>query len=183
MQMQDNNLGLAHQALDRIPCWLIKNLTNTYLSLGLTDIAKAVELDEERAREIVVSMVRRPGPITSQSLTYSSFRLFVHPCTAAAAVDVDAGSDIMQIEQDQITASISATGTVTFSDPPVRVSKAEVDRILREAQQQGLLLTQLDRALAGSREYLIKVGSRPFIALCLCYPRRADVLMRCLIAV
>jgi COP9 signalosome complex subunit 3 len=178
--MQDNNLGLVHQALDRIPCWLIKNLTNTYLSLGLTDIAKAVDLEEERAREIVVSMVRTPDSITSQSLTCSSSCLFVHPCTA---VDMDAGSDITQIEQDQIAASISATGTVTFSDPPVRVSKAEVDCILREAQQQGLLLTQLDRALAGSREYLTKVGSRPFNALCLYYPRRADVLMRCLIAV
>ncbi|EIN09351.1 hypothetical protein PUNSTDRAFT_67669 [Punctularia strigosozonata HHB-11173 SS5] len=126
--VDDNNLGLVNQALDRVPRWLIRGLTHTYLSLSLADIAKAVRLDVERARDTVVSM----------------------------------------IDEDVITATLSAEGTVTFADAPVRVSKAEIDRILLGAQQQGLLLTKLDRALAGSREYLTKVTC--LLTLCLSSP-------------
>jgi len=47
---------------------------------------------------------------------------------------------------------------VTFADdPPLRVSKAEVDRVLREAQEQDRMLRELDREMTRSREYLGKV--------------------------
>jgi COP9 signalosome complex subunit 3 len=61
-----------------------------------------------------------------------------------------------QIEKDEITATLSADGTVTFSDPPVSISRTEVDGLLREAQAQGAFLAALEREMAGSREFLTK---------------------------
>ena len=50
-------MGLLMQALDRAPRWAIKKLTGTYLTLGLAEIGKAVGVDEEDARSIILSMV------------------------------------------------------------------------------------------------------------------------------
>lgn len=51
-------MGLVNQALERSPRWVIKRLTATYLTLTLADLAKQVKIkDEEKVREIVVSMV------------------------------------------------------------------------------------------------------------------------------
>jgi hypothetical protein len=61
-----------------------------------------------------------------------------------------------QIEKDEITATLSADGTVTFSDPPVSISRTEVDGLLREAQAQGAFLAALEREMAGSKEFLTK---------------------------
>ena len=52
-------MGLINQATDRAPVWLIKKLTATYLTLGLSDIGREVGIDSpEEVREIILSMVR-----------------------------------------------------------------------------------------------------------------------------
>ncbi len=57
--MQEQNLGLVQQVIQRAPRWLIRRLTLTYLTLGLGDIAKEVGIEsEEEVRAVVVSMVR-----------------------------------------------------------------------------------------------------------------------------
>ncbi len=61
MLAQERNLGLINQAIDRAPVWLIKKLTATYLTLGLSDIGREVGIDNaEEVREIILSMVRLP---------------------------------------------------------------------------------------------------------------------------
>lgn len=44
-----------------------------------------------------------------------------------------------------------------FSDPPVKFDKADIDRVLAHAQEQCFLLTNLEREMARSKEYLAKV--------------------------
>lgn len=57
--LQDKNVGLLKQALERAPRWSIKKLTETYLTLSLSDIGREVGIaDEEAVRGLVVSMVR-----------------------------------------------------------------------------------------------------------------------------
>lgn len=61
-----------------------------------------------------------------------------------------------QIESNDITAQISASGTVTFSDPPAQFTKEQVDGVLRDAQNQTALLAYLELEMGRSKEYLGK---------------------------
>ncbi|KAI0037165.1 hypothetical protein K488DRAFT_75497 [Vararia minispora EC-137] len=64
---------------------------------------------------------------------------------------------LSMIDAGEINATISADGTVAFADdPPVRVSKAEMDAVLARAQKQEKALAALERETARSREYLSK---------------------------
>lgn len=63
----------------------------------------------------------------------------------------------MQIESNEISASISADGTVTFSDPVPQIDRSDVDKILKQAQEQTQTLLDIERALNVSRDYLNKV--------------------------
>jgi hypothetical protein len=57
--LQDRNLGLVTQAIDRAPRWTLKKLTATYVTLGLGDIARVVGIQsEDEVRALVLSMVR-----------------------------------------------------------------------------------------------------------------------------
>jgi len=115
----ERNTGLVQQAIDRAPRWSIKKLTATYLTLGLSEIGKAVGIDnEEDVRRVVLDMIA---------------------CS-------------------EITAQISVSGTVTFSDPPSQSqnTKADIDRVLKESEEQAWLLKRLELEMARSREYLSK---------------------------
>lgn len=54
-------------------------------------------------------------------------------------------------------ATLSATGTVTFADAPVIVSKDDVAAMLADAQAHARTLAAFDRELERSKEYLTKV--------------------------
>ncbi|KAF5324373.1 hypothetical protein D9619_011351 [Psilocybe cf. subviscida] len=114
---QERNLGLVEQAIMRAPRWVLKKLTATYVTLHLSDIGRAINIDSEDAvRGLLLSM----------------------------------------IEDGDITAQISADGTVSFSDPPAQFTKAQVDEVLRNAQTQTALLAHLEQEMAKSKEYLTK---------------------------
>ncbi|KAF7302354.1 PCI domain-containing protein [Mycena chlorophos] len=63
---------------------------------------------------------------------------------------------LSMIEAGDISAQISASGTVTFSDPPPQFTREEVDAVLRSAQTQSALLEGLDLDMARSREFISK---------------------------
>jgi len=63
---------------------------------------------------------------------------------------------VSMIEADEISATISADGTVTFSDPVSQFSKKDVDDMLRLAQEQSKLLLQLERDMNKNKDYLLK---------------------------
>lgn len=115
--ISETNLGLIQQALDRAPRWTIKKLTATYVTLSLSDIARAVKIhSEDEARQLVLNM----------------------------------------IESSDICAKISSDGSVTFSDPAPRVTKAEVDKILQDVQSQTDALIEMEMEMGISKEYLSK---------------------------
>lgn len=45
---------------------------------------------------------------------------------------------------------------MTFSDPPARFTKAQVDAVLGSVQEQSALLEYLDREVGRSKEFLSK---------------------------
>lgn len=63
---------------------------------------------------------------------------------------------VSMIEADEISATISADGTVTFSDPVSQFSKKDVDDMLRLAQEQSKLLLHLEREMNKNKDYLLK---------------------------
>jgi hypothetical protein len=84
----------------------------------------------------------------------------------------------LQIESSEISAQISADGTVTFSDPPPQFTKEQVDMMLQQAQEQSALLARLEMDLTRSREYILKVSFRtppPFFSF-LFWPSNAILL-------
>jgi len=64
---------------------------------------------------------------------------------------------IPKIETNDISAEISASGSVTFSDPPPQFTKQQVDRVLRDVQLQTGLLAELEQDVGRSKEFLSKV--------------------------
>ncbi|KAJ6606780.1 hypothetical protein B0H10DRAFT_2033551 [Mycena sp. CBHHK59/15] len=115
----DRNIGLVTQVIDRAPRWALKKLTATYVTLGLSDIARAVSIQsEDEVRALILSM----------------------------------------IETGDISAQISASGTVTFSDPPPQFTKEEVDAVLANAQDQSELLETLEMEMARSKEFISKAS-------------------------
>ncbi|KAJ8583470.1 hypothetical protein M405DRAFT_937200 [Rhizopogon salebrosus TDB-379] len=63
---------------------------------------------------------------------------------------------LSMIEFSEISAKISVDGTVSFSDPPVKFDKADVDRVLSQSQHQDGLLMRLEKEMERNKEYLTK---------------------------
>ncbi|KAI0000680.1 hypothetical protein BJV74DRAFT_766655 [Russula compacta] len=65
---------------------------------------------------------------------------------------------LSMIETGEIDASIDAYESVTFADDePGAVSRAEIDRALRVAQEQEQVVRKLEREIARNKDYLQKV--------------------------
>ncbi|KAH7882842.1 hypothetical protein F5I97DRAFT_1900062 [Phlebopus sp. FC_14] len=87
--------------------------------------------------------------------------LTLHLSDIGQAVGIESEDEVRavildMIESSEIRAKLSADGTVSFSDPPVKFEKADVDRVLARAQEQGALLSKLEKEMAKSKEYLVK---------------------------
>lgn len=125
--------------VDRAPRWAIRKLTDTYLTLSLPEIGRAAGIEDvAEVRRIVISMVRL-WPLLARKMPPYSY-------------------GFGQIETGEIEASVDADGSVTFADDePVAVSKAELDRALRVAQEQEQVLRKLEREIAKNKDYLQKV--------------------------
>ncbi|VDB92574.1 unnamed protein product [Peniophora sp. CBMAI 1063] len=64
---------------------------------------------------------------------------------------------LSMIEAREINATISADGTIAFEDdPPVSVTKTQMDAVLARAQAQEKMLRALEKEMAVSKEYLSK---------------------------
>ncbi|TFK28535.1 hypothetical protein FA15DRAFT_611999 [Coprinopsis marcescibilis] len=77
------------------------------------------------------------------------------------AVKIDSEDEVRavllsMIEEGDISATISADDSVTFSDPPPQFTRAQVDQILRDVQSQSGYLDALEKDMAKSKEYLSK---------------------------
>ncbi|KAG6905592.1 hypothetical protein DXG01_001811, partial [Tephrocybe rancida] len=131
----EKNTGLIALALSRAPRWTLKKLTLTYVTLSLSDIARAIKLpDEEAVRALLLDM----------------------------------------IESADISASLDASGTVTFSDlPPALpdalspgatpttivpggITPASINALLASTQDQADLLRALEREMGKRKDYLGK---------------------------
>ena len=134
--------------VDRAPRWAIRKLTDTYLTLSVPEIGRAAGIEDvAEVRRIVVSMVRMCRASDCGRAILGKSRVLIR---------------FGQIETGEIEASIDADGSVTFADDePAAVSKAEIDRALRVAQEQEQVLRKLEREIARNKDYLQKVRPGP----------------------
>jgi len=63
---------------------------------------------------------------------------------------------LSMIEREEMKATLDAAGTVTLHEDETRCTGAQVDKLLKEAQMQGLKLGEVDREIGRSKEFLTK---------------------------
>lgn len=63
----------------------------------------------------------------------------------------------LQIERREIRATLDTTGTVTFQEDEAAHTTEDVNKLLRDAQMQSLTLSEVDREIGRSKEFLTKV--------------------------
>jgi COP9 signalosome complex subunit 3 len=85
----------------------------------------------------------------------------LHLSDIGRAIKIDSDDEVRalllsMIEANDISAQISASGTVTFSDTTPQFTKEQVDNAVREVQQQTALLAYLDQQLGRSKDFLSK---------------------------
>ncbi|KAJ3501381.1 hypothetical protein NLJ89_g9362 [Agrocybe chaxingu] len=87
----------------------------------------------------------------------------LHLADIGKVVKIDSEEEVRalllsMIESNDISAQISADGSVTFSDPPPQFTKEQVDNILRDVQEQTALLGFLEQEVSRSKEFLSKAA-------------------------
>ncbi|KAJ7126567.1 hypothetical protein C8R43DRAFT_1028476 [Mycena crocata] len=154
----------AHAALPRI----LKNSVyselinaypqNTERLYAILDKEKQT-FSSDKNLGLVMQVVDRAPRWTLKKLTATYVTLGLGDI--ARAVGIQSEDDVRalilsMIETGDISAQISASGTVTFSDPPPQFSREEVEAVLRNAQQQSGLLEVLEMEMARSKEFISK---------------------------
>ncbi|KJA15276.1 hypothetical protein HYPSUDRAFT_48494 [Hypholoma sublateritium FD-334 SS-4] len=153
----------AHPLLAR----LMRGGAYAALAAAYPDPARLKEVVEreqgvfERDRNlglVKVALDRAPRWVL-RKLTDTYATLHLADVARAAGLDgEDAARGLVlgMIESNEITAHISASGTVSFADPPPQYTRAQVDAALRAAQTQGALLALVDQEVGRGREFLSK---------------------------
>ncbi|KAF8885334.1 hypothetical protein BD779DRAFT_1533952 [Infundibulicybe gibba] len=113
----------------------------------------------EKTTGLIIQAIERAPRWVLKKLTATYVTLGLADIARAIRMDSEhdvRGLILSMIESGDISAHISADGTVTFSDPAPEFSRGEVDRVLRDAQTQSALLEHLDMEMARSKEFLNK---------------------------
>ncbi|KAF8636861.1 hypothetical protein AX17_003204 [Amanita inopinata Kibby_2008] len=113
----------------------------------------------EKNMGLIMQAFRRTPRWTLKKLTATYLTLGL--ADIGRAIKINSESQVRElllsmIEANDISASISEHGTVTFFDSTRQITKEEVDGLLRDVQQQAEYLRCLEREMGKSREYLRK---------------------------
>ncbi|KAG8895655.1 hypothetical protein FRB99_000397 [Tulasnella sp. 403] len=132
--MADGNVGLIKQAIRHAPRWVVRKLTDTYLSLSLEDIARATGNDVKSA--LGMAAIEEATLLILGMIERNEIYATLTPSTTG-----NPGSAI-----------------VTFRDPPPpnTFDPSLLEKILRDAQSQGAQLNVLDKELGRNKLYLAK---------------------------
>ncbi|PPR06466.1 hypothetical protein CVT24_002608 [Panaeolus cyanescens] len=121
---------------------------------------KAVFASEKNLGLINQAIARAPRWVLKKlTATYVTLHLSdIAKRVGIESEDEVRGMLLSMIESGELTAHISSSNTVTFTDPPPSFTKAEVDDVLRKAQDQARLMSLLDAEVGRSKEFLNKVS-------------------------
>ncbi|PPQ65794.1 hypothetical protein CVT26_000379 [Gymnopilus dilepis] len=131
---------------------------NTGLLKEILDKEKSLFTQEKNLGLIQQAIDRAPRWVLRKlTATYVTLHLS-DICRAVKIESEDAVRALLlsMIEDNDISAQISADGTVTFADPPAQFTKEQVDNVLKGVQDQAALLGYLELEMARSKEYLGK---------------------------
>ncbi|PPQ87728.1 hypothetical protein CVT25_014415 [Psilocybe cyanescens] len=132
---------------------------NTALMREILDKEKQTFAQDKNIGLIQQAITRAPRWVLKKlTATYVT----LHLADIGRAVKIDSEDEVRalllsMIESNDITATISADGTVTFSDPPAQFTKEQVDAALKGVQDQTALLAYLELEAGRSKEFLSKV--------------------------
>ncbi|KAH9059563.1 hypothetical protein EDB87DRAFT_1621629 [Lactarius vividus] len=97
----DDNLGLLGLVVDRAPRWAIRRLTETYLTLSLSEIGRAAGMEQiEEVRRVVLSMIEE-GEIDASIDADGSVSFADEEPTAVSKAETDRALRAAQ-EQEQV---------------------------------------------------------------------------------
>ncbi|KAJ3002092.1 UNVERIFIED_CONTAM: hypothetical protein HDU68_006465 [Siphonaria sp. JEL0065] len=158
--MKSGNLGLAKQCASttHLTQQHILKLTQTYLTLSVSDIAKAVQ-------ETVLHPVPSPGTIsTKQQLQQQQIHIPTETTTPSQIK-----SHILQlIDAKKVHATINDSiaddtdGMVSFHDEPETYADlkalVQLDALLKTAMRVYTRVNEMDKSVGISKEYLLRAG-------------------------
>lgn len=115
---------------------------------------------QDRNIGLIQQAINRASRWALKKLTATYVTL--HVSDIGKAVKIDSEDEVRalllsMIESNDICAEISASGSVTFSDPPPQFTKEQLDSVLGDIQQQTELLSMLEQEMGRSKEFLNKV--------------------------
>ncbi|KAJ7644431.1 hypothetical protein FB45DRAFT_784475 [Roridomyces roridus] len=158
----------VHAALPR----LLKNTIYTDLFNAYPENAERLQSILEKEKQtfsteknlgLVMQAIDRAPRWTLKKLTATYVTLGLGDIARAVGIqseDEVRALILSMIETGELSAQISASGTVTFSDPPPQFMRAEVDAVLYNAQAQSEILEELDLQMARSKDFIGKAASK-----------------------
>jgi len=130
------HLGLVEIMARAAPKWIIKRLTETYVTLGLAEIGKYVGIDDEvLVRSLVLSMIES-GTILA-TIGVSGIVTF-HDAPGTADVSPEDIRALLGVDSD------------------VSLQKLSIPVLLEAVQQQSAFLAQIDMEVGCSKEFISK---------------------------
>lgn len=143
----DYNVGLVRQALQRAPRWAVRKLTETYVTLALLEIGKAVGIESEaEVRALVLSMIES-GEIHA-TLSAEGTVTFLDPPTSFTKEDIEA-----LLESSQIHAHLLAE-----FDRELERSREFLQKAVRDKESGSWMMDEMDLGGPGLREAIWDEG-------------------------
>ncbi|KAG8989424.1 hypothetical protein FRB95_003150 [Tulasnella sp. JGI-2019a] len=130
----DGNVGLIKQVIHHAPRWIVRKLTDTYTTLSLEEISKAIGTDVKKSK--TAPAIEEATLLILGMIERDEIHATISPSTSGNP----------------------AAATVTFRDPPPpkHFDPVVLERILADAQMQSAQLGMDDRMLGKSKAYIFK---------------------------
>jgi hypothetical protein len=154
---QDGNWGLVERCIRRLRSQAIRKLTETYVSLSLAHVAKAIELDPDSPESLATAEAE------IRALVGYYFPLCIH-----RRQEVDMECVCVQVESGELHATVTpdadgTPATVTFIDDPEPFNTPDaveaLGRTVRDARLTFAHIEAYDEQLARRKAFIQKVLS------------------------
>ncbi|KIK68564.1 hypothetical protein GYMLUDRAFT_36025 [Collybiopsis luxurians FD-317 M1] len=131
------NLGLVERLEKEAPKWIVKRLTETYVTLGLAEIGRYVGIEDEgQVRSLVLSMIES--------------KLIVATISDSGIVTFHDAPGTADISPEDMRALLGAV------PPDMDLQKISISTLLQTVQSQSAYLAQLDMEIGASKDFISK---------------------------
>ncbi|KAE9407969.1 hypothetical protein BT96DRAFT_986196 [Gymnopus androsaceus JB14] len=134
------HLGLVERLEKEAPKWIVKRLTETYVTLGLSEIGKYIGIDNEnQVRSLVLSMI--------------ASKTILATISASGIVTFHDAPGTADVSPEDLRALL---GGAAMGPQDASIQKVTIPALLNAVQTQSAYLAQLDMEVGRSKEFISK---------------------------